>query len=335
MILMGVFAASWALGQRVEVKTDQKVETNRRVDVKTDIKTDIKTDLKRDIRVALESVDMQHVFEEVMTEVQMALGDDDDDDDDHGRSRYQEETQEMEIPLSRPGERGVLSVEAHNGRITIKGYDGPTVKVKLIKYGKKVSNNSSNGGMRRIGGGSFDVEAQEYDNVVKIESESWGNRVDFEIQVPKNFDIKAESYNNGHIWIEDVEGLMEVESYNGPITLKEVNGAASASTYNGAIKVEFANLRPDTPMAFSTYNGDVDLTLPTGSKITAKMKTNRDIFTDFNEFTLSENKPTRSENRRGRYSIKFEDWTTGAVNGGGPEVMMKTTNGNIYIRKNG
>ena len=331
MVLMAVFTATLALGQDVDVKVKPKIKVNRDVDVDRDIKTDI----KRDIRVAMESVDVQMILDEAIHEIRHSFGDDDDDDDDRGSSRYQQETQDMEIPLSKPGERGVLSVEAHNGRITIKGYDGPTVKVKLIKYGKKVSNNSSSGGLRRIGGGSFNVEAQEYDNIVKIESESWGNRVDFEIEVPKNFDIRAESYNNGHIWIEGVEGLLEVESYNGPITLKEIKGAASASTYNGAIKVEFLDLKPDTPMAFSTYNGDVDMTLPTGSKISAKMKTNRDIYTDFNEFTLSENKPRRSENRRGRYSIKFEDWTIGKVNGGGPEVMMKTTNGNIYIRKNG
>ena len=327
MILIGVFAASWALGQQAETKA-KKLE-------KIESKSELKEEIKRTVREAIDAVDVQVVMEEAMNEIQLALSDDDDDDDDRrGRGSYQQETQEMEIPLSKPGERGVLHVEANNGRITIKAYDGPTVKVKLIKYGKKVSNTSTNG-LRRVGGGSFDVEAKEYQNVVEIESDGWGNRVDFDIQVPKNFNIKAESYNNGHIWIEGIEGLLEVESYNGPITLKEIKGAASASTYNGAIKVEFLDLEKDMPMAFSTYNGDVDLTLPGTSKITAKMKTNRDIYTDFNEFTLSENKPTRSENRRGRYSVKFEDWTLGEVNGGGPEVLMKTTNGNIYIRKNG
>jgi len=345
--LLAVFSTALAQGKQVDVKVDPKIDVrvNPKVDVKVNPKINVRrdirinTDIERNLRVALESIDVQQVMGEALRNLDLDLdldfNDDNDDDDDRGRSKYEQETQEMEVPLSKPGERGALRVEAHNGRITIKAYDGPTVKVKLIKYGKKVNNDRNNGGMRRVGGGGFNVSAEEYQNNVKIESEGWNNRVDFEIQIPKNFNIKAESYNNGHIWIEGIEGLMEIESYNGPITLKACKGAASASTYNGAVKVEFLDLEPNAPMAFSTYNGDVDLTIPDGAKITAKMKTNKDIYTDFNEFTLSNNKPTRSENRRGSYKIKFENWTTGEVNGGGPEVMMKTTNGNIYIRKNG
>ena len=38
-----------------------------------------------------------------------------------------------------------------------------------------------------------------------------------------------------------------------------------------------------------------------------------------------------SENGLSRLST--DDWTYGKVNGGGAEVMMKTFNGNIYLRK--
>lgn len=252
------------------------------------------------------------------------------------KSKLQEQaSQEVEIPLSRPGERGILDFDSRNGRVKITGYDGATVKVKMIKYGKKIDKDDSKNGMRLISNGGFNFEASERNNVVKIENEGHGSRVDFEIQVPKNFNMKVEAYNNGHINIEGVNGELDIESYNGPITLTNISGSASASTYNGAVKVLFNKVTADVPMNFETYNGDVDITVPDGTKFSAKMKTNRDIFTDFESFSLSQPKPTRNrDDRRGGYSIKFENWVQGDLNGGGPEVSMKTRNGNIYIRRN-
>ncbi|WP_286743450.1 hypothetical protein [Roseivirga sp. UBA1976] len=246
---------------------------------------------------------------------------------------YQQNTQEIEIPLSKPGERGKLDIDNRNGKVKVTGYDGPTVKVKMIKYEKKVERGESKNGMRLVSSGGFNVEASENNNTVRLESEGWNNRVDFEVMVPKNFNIKAETYNNGHIVIEGVNGEVNVESYNGSITLTNISGSASASTYNGAIEVTFAKVTPETPMAFSTYNGNVDISVPTGTNFTAKMRTNRDIFTDFESFSIKQAQPVSNKNNKGGFSMKYESWVEGDLNGGGAEVMMKTTNGNIYIRK--
>ncbi|GEM_PF-424507 len=354
IVMMAVLIASSGMAQQVKVKVkpkpkvDVKVNPDVRVDVNPDVRVDVDPDLNidvnTDIRVnpdvivnAIQHVDLDKHLSEALDGAFSSLG----DHGDHSAD-YQTNEQEIEIPLSNPGERGKLDIESHNGRIKITAYEGNTVKVKMVKYGKKVDKEKTKDGMRLVSTGGFNVQAQEYRNVVKVENEGWGNRMDFEVQVPKNFDIKAESYNNGHIFIEGVEGELNVESYNGPITLVDINGSASASTYNGAVKVSFTGVTADTNMAFSTYNGDVDLTLPGNAKITTKMKTNRDIYTDFEDFDLSQEVPSTNDRgrnggdrgRSGGYRIKFENWVRGKVNGGGPEVMMKTTNGNIYIRKN-
>lgn len=315
IVMIAVLITSTGFAQHVQVRVNPDIKIDPNVDVNVDLDIDVDPDIDLNMSTAI-----SHAFGSWH-------GDD--------RTDYQTNEQEIEIPLSKPGERGKLDIESHNGRVTIRAYEGKTVKVKMIKYGKKVEKEKSRDGMRLISSGGFNVEAQEYRNVVKVENDGWGNRVDFEVQVPANFDIKAESYNNGHILIEGVEGELNVESYNGPITLVDISGSASASTYNGAVKVSFTAVTPDTNMAFSTYNGDVDLTLPGNAKITTKMKTNRDIYTDFENFALNEAKPVSGKNERsGSYKVKFENWVEGKVNGGGPEVMMKTTNGNIYIRKN-
>lgn len=254
---------------------------------------------------------------------------------DHDKSEIQEQsTQEIEIPLSRPGEKGFLDLNSRNGRIKVIGYDGPTVKVKMTKYGKKVDKEKSKNGMRLISNGGFNFEASENNNKVKVENEGWGSRVDFEVQVPKNFDLKLDAYNNGHITVEGVNGEFDIESYNGPITMENIGGSVSASTYNGTIKITFNAVTADVPMSFETYNGDVDITVPDGTRFSTKMKTNRDIYTDFESFNLVQAKPTRNrDGRRGGTSIKFENWVQGDLNGGGAQATMKTRNGNIYIRK--
>ena len=152
--------------------------------------------------------------------------------------------------------------------------------------------------------------------------------------MPKNFDIEAETYNNGFISIDGVEGDLDIESYNGGISVTNISGSVSASTFNGDIKVTFTTLTPDIPLTYSTYNGDIDLTVPDGSKFSTKMRTYQDIFTDFESFSLSATHPITEKSDGGKgYAIKYENWVQGDLNGGGPEVIMKTRNGNIYIRK--
>ncbi len=251
------------------------------------------------------------------------------------KGKLQEQaSQEFEIPLSKPGERGFLDLATRNGRLTVSAYDGPTVKVKVIKYGKKVEQNKSQNGLRLISNGGFSFDASENNNRVKIDSDGWNTRVDFVVKVPRNFDLKLDTYNNGHIEVEGIDGELDLESYNGPITLLNISGSASASTYNGAIKATFSSVTADVPMNFDTYNGDVDISVPAGTKFNTKMKTNRDIFTDFESFSLSEEQPSRSQNGERGFNIKFDNWVQGRLNGGGAEVTMKTRNGNIYIRKN-
>ena len=275
-------------------------------------------------------IDLSKMAAEIIRDIEIDFND---DDDNNGGSKYQQSTQEIDIPLSRPVERGRLKVDSQTGQIKITGYDGRSVKVKIIKYEKKVSQNQS-GGMKLISSGGFNFEASEADNFIDFENEGRNIRSDLEIMVPRNFDIEAETYNNGFISIDGIEGDLDVESYNGGISVTNITGTVSASTYNGDVKITFNELTPDIPLTYSTYNGDIDLTVPNGVKFSTKMRTNRDIFTDFESFSLSDPEPTSQKSESGKgYSIKYENWVQGNLNGGGPEVIMKTRNGNIYIRK--
>jgi DUF4097 and DUF4098 domain-containing protein YvlB len=87
-------------------------------------------------------------------------------------------------------------------------------------------------------------------------------------------------------------------------------------------------------MSFSTYNGDVDLTFPATLKSSLKMKTNQgDIFTDFDVAMVKSGPVQKKDEKSGVYKVVIDDWVKGDVNGGGPEFMLKTYNGDIFVRK--
>jgi len=91
----------------------------------------------------------------------------------------------------------------------------------------------------------------------------------------------------------------------------------------------------EQPMAFASFNGNVDVTLPASLKATFKLRSDMgDVFTDFDlqlktDTTTSQN-PQREN---GRLVIRVNQSLTGTLNGGGPEIELRTFNGNVYLRK--
>ena len=42
---------------------------------------------------------------------------------------------------------------------------------------------------------------------------------------------------------------------------------------------------------------------------------------------------SEADDKTGVFKVSLEDWTFGLINGGGPEFLFKTLEGNIYIRE--
>ena len=90
-------------------------------------------------------------------------------------------------------------------------------------------------------------------------------------------------------------------------------------------------------MAFSSLNGNIDLTFHANTKANLKMRTdNGDVYSDFDiQRRPSDRKPAVDDNRKqgGPYRIEIDKSVNGTINGGGPDFDLRTLNGNIYIRK--
>ncbi|MEQ9423014.1 MAG: DUF4097 family beta strand repeat-containing protein [Cyclobacteriaceae bacterium] len=248
------------------------------------------------------------------------------------------------VPLSSPGDRGVLDLDIVNGSIEVKGYDGKQVLVKAVARSsdyhddhkhkdKDKDKDKDRSGLKRIPSNSMEVAVSERNNKVSVESNSWKQPIDFEISVPMNFDVHLSTVNAGDIRVENIKGNVELNNVNGKVTAEGISGAALIDTVNGEVKVSFNEVTKDVPMAFTTLNGDIEITLPATTKATFKMKTDRgEIFSDF-DMALDNSGPTIDRSGKGNFKVKIENWVYGKVNGGGPEFLFNNMNGDIVIRK--
>lgn len=241
---------------------------------------------------------------------------------------------ELIIPLTSPGQRATVEVDIRKGSISIKGSSRQDVKlVYKAREKDKEKEQTSSDGLKKIKSGGLDLEASEKDNKVVIESDSWNTAIDLTIEVPGNIDLHVSTYNSGDIDVDNISGEVVAENYNGKITLLNISGSAMAGTYNGEIKVLLNKVKADTPMSFTTYNGNVDITFPASTKANLKLKSSRgDIYSGF-DMSVAETAPVEKKNEKnGVYKVYLDDWTRGTINGGGPDFTLKNYNGDIYIR---
>jgi DUF4097 and DUF4098 domain-containing protein YvlB len=180
------------------------------------------------------------------------------------------------------------------------------------------------------------LTVEEENNLMEISVETFKRAVDLTIQVPSSSSLELSTFNNGDIVVENVNGEIEVNNHNGALKLSGISGVVVASTFNGEVTVNFTKVAPDKPMSFSTWNGDIDVTFPADIKANVKMKSERgDIYSDY-EIKITATPPSAVEDKRkegGKYRISIGEYTSGTINGGGPEFQFNTFNGNIYIRK--
>lgn len=248
-----------------------------------------------------------------------------------------QQTEQLVVPLSEPGKPFQLNIELIAGSIKVVSYAGKDVVIDVqSEADKKSDKREGSGGMKKINTGrGMDVSAEEKNNRVRIHSQTWKGPINFTIKVPQSeAKLKLSTINDGDISVSDVNGEMEVSNVNGAVILSNVSGSAVANTVNGAVKVNLKSIDPKAAMAFSSLNGNVDVTFPATLKANVKLKSDQgDIYSDF-DITADPNQPkVNKTNSGGTFRINIESWVYGKINAGGPELMMKTMNGNIYIRK--
>jgi hypothetical protein len=246
-------------------------------------------------------------------------------------------TETLTVPLSSPGKTYSLKVQLVTGSIKVVSYDGKDIIINATprKGDDDESSKITQSGMKRISSpGNFEVTAKEADNTVTVNTGNPNKAVDLELKIPQDVKLTLGTVNDGEIIVENVRGEIEVNNVNDKITLTNISGSVVANTVNGDVNVTFKSVDPKAPMAFSTLNGDVNVTLPADTKANLKLKSdNGDVFSDFDVDIDKAPAKVDKTSEPGLYKIKKDDWVYGKINGGGPEMMMKNMQGDIYVKK--
>jgi hypothetical protein len=160
------------------------------------------------------------------------------------------------------------------------------------------------------------------------------SETNLQIEVPVKTRLKLSTLS-GDISVEAVDGVIEVTSWNGDVSLTNVAGAVVANSVAGDVTAVMTRTDAGTPMAFTSLNGEIDVTLPPGVRAKVKLRTlNGDMFTDFDIPPAPSGPPvTGTREPDGRFRFELERTAGGALNGGGPDIELRSFAGNIYLRR--
>jgi DUF4097 and DUF4098 domain-containing protein YvlB len=253
-----------------------------------------------------------------------------------GQTQAQSGGDHVSVNLSDPSRPALVKASLVSGGITVKAYDGKEVVVDAHARNRESGHSESN--MKRIIVSSTGLSVEEENNEVRVSTDSYMRPIDLTIAVPVHTSLKLSAVNSGDIVVTGVDGELDVNDVNGSVTLNNVSGSAIAHALNGRLLATFTRVN-QKPMAFSSLNGDIDVTFPADLKANLSLKSDRgEILSDFDvQIQASAPQQTVEDGRKngGKYLVKIDKTVHATINGGGPEYQFTNFNGGIYIRKAG
>jgi hypothetical protein len=232
---------------------------------------------------------------------------------------------------SRPG---TLAVQVVHGSIVVRGTDRADVRIEAAPHDAgRLRPRWSDGAAPSGAAAPPAFTTRQDDNVISIVVSNPGKPLDFEIEVPSRTNLRLATVNVGDVVVDAVEGELEVSNVNGAIRLTKIGGSIVASSVNGEVRASLTSVAAEKAMAFTSLHGIVDVTLPATVRANLKLRSDAgDVFSDFDLGTA----PPRglpADASRSKGPLGANKLVYASVNGGGPELEMRSFDGNVYVRK--
>lgn len=236
---------------------------------------------------------------------------------------------------------GALEIGNTNGAITVEAWDRDEARVEALKEVRGRTDSEARDTMRRLqivatpGAGSLRIDTRYPSTGGGFFDWLFGGRqhakVTYRLHVPRRVQLTARSVNggvtltgtrgkavlgttNGTLTVAEVDGPLELETTNGNIAVRQAAGAVRAETTNGSVEAELRRL--DGALSLESTNGALTVRLPGGVRATLDAETtNGSVRSDL---------PVTATTASSRH-------LRGAINGGGPQLKLSTTNGGIRI----
>lgn len=220
---------------------------------------------------------------------------------------------------------GTFFINTDSGSIEVESHNRNTVEVRVEKKGKNAND--------------FEVIFSQDGNNVKVVGDrkgllSWGSSgANFIVKVPERYNVdlktsggsivlasltgKVDAYTSGgSIKLGEINGDVDVKTSGGSIRVGDVAGAINAHTSGGSINVKVSK-QPVGPSRLTTSGGSVSAYLLPSIAVDLEASTSG-----------------------GRVNSQFDvdgsvkkTSVEGAINGGGPKLILKTSGGSVNIKK--
>jgi hypothetical protein len=206
-----------------------------------------------------------------------------------------------------------------NGRIDVQPSEGRAVEVVAEKTARGGSAEMAKEALGRVR-----IEEAVTPQVVRIEthtdrSDGFFNRsnvnVRYTVRVPAGTHVDLRTTNGG-IVLSGVQGPATLSATNGGIRARDVAGALEARTTNGGLEIDLARV-DEGGVRLTCTNGGIDVSLPADARATIDASiTNGGITTGNLRLETVEASRRRLD---------------GTLNGGGPRIEIRGTNGGISL----
>ena len=192
--------------------------------------------------------------------------------------------QRLAVPLTDPSRPARLEIALFSGDISVEGYEGNEVVIVADTpiRGADDQEPPRPDGLRRIQSSAVGLTVEENDNTVTVHMDFSPNNADIEIRVPRRTSVKASLVNGGDLELDSLTGEHELSNVNGDVVATDISGSAVINATNGDVRATFSSVDVSKRMSFTSFNGDVDVTLPASLAADLIVASQQgDVFTDF------------------------------------------------------
>ena len=316
----------------------EEPEMDFEVDVYAERDIDAATDMDVDV-----DVDESHIEMDIDTDSEQE--DIDIDNDEQGFAEREQEKIEKSFAMPAGAGRRTLEIDNVWGSIEVVGTASDHAQLTVNKSIRAESKGKIEQAKKDV---ALDITQQGdalklyvngpfrcncHDCGRSREDDGYVVKMDFQVQVPRDIDIKIKTVNEGHVAVRDINGRFVVRNVNGDIQIRNIAGSGTARTVNGPVKVSFRQ-NPSEASDFETVNGAVELAFARDLAADFKFKTfNGGIYSDF-PVTALPVQGMKEEHHGAKVIFRADRYTGARVSAGGPQIKVENLNGDIRILEN-
>jgi len=235
-----------------------------------------------------------------------------------------------EIKVPNVGEKLLLKFD----NVSIEGYNGKDVVI-TAKVEEQEENDRTKG-LRVVNGSGLSdnsgmgMNIQNIAGVTEISMVGMPLEDSVHVRVPFDLSISVKGgrggfFNGGGIEIKDIKAEVEISSTMGDVKVINVTGPLNVKVAQGDVVAKF--VQPVRgPISLIAAMGAVDVAFPVKFGANVDMKTSMGNIYAADEFQFE--KPVEEP----KNSYIMSNTVKGKMNGGGQDVILKTSMGDIYIR---